>query len=1537
MSLSAGLATAVERAVGGLLTTRVRWQGDGRIHIAVPGITRERASGLARALEASLASHPGVDWAAVNAPLGVVIVAYGDTVDTAELIGIVERLEREHQAEPEHLVTSLSRVNRVPGAAAALAGSVAGLALAGTGRALRTVRLPAELGSLVQFVDTQPRLRAAVEHVVGPGGADAVLATANTLAQSAAQGVGGLALDIGQRAAQLAEAMLQRDAWARAEPSMCADRYRAAAQPVTPERPRPAPPGPIERYSEQVGLGALGAFGVLALSGSVQRAAGVAASGLPKAARLGREGFAAVFGCLLARRGLVISDYRALRRLDRIDTIVLDEDVLTTGGMSVGEVVRVGAGDLAELTAAVHGLFAGTQMSAVVTAGNFTLGPLDALGLPGKAGARTAARLGRGGAAQILGLVSGGKLRAVVSVVPERAAAADMLLAAASGASAEVLLAASGTRAIVTLAAFSTTTRTADRGPRRVPGGRRLVAAVRGLQADGGTVLLVSRQRRALAAADCGVGLTAVDGRPAWGAHILTGPDLAQAALVIDGVKTARSAAHRGVALAQAGTAVGATLAFSGSPRGAARRGLIGVTGAAAIALVSGAWSAVGLAQLPTGIPPPRPPWHAMPAELVLDRLGSRADGLTSAEARRRWQPDELQPAPPSLPRAFLAELANPLTPILVGGAGLSASIGAVADAVIVSAVCALSALMGSIQRVYTDRSMARLFERSAVSAHVLRDGRERTLPATQLVEGDVVLTGPGDVVPADCRLLEARALQVDESSLTGESFPVDKTTASVSATAIADRRSMLYEGTTIAAGRASAVVVATGSATETGRSMQALGDGAPATGVEARLAQITSTTLPLALGSACAVVAAGLLRGRRAADTIGAAVGLAVASVPEGLPFLVTAAQLAAARRLAGRGALVRNPRTIEALGRVNVLCFDKTGTLTRGQMAVAAVSDGTAIRRRGGLTDSHRLVLAAALRATPRGRAQRKAEHLTDRAVIDSSQAEQVTRADGRPAWERVDSLPFEPSRGYHATLGASRTGPLLSVKGAPEVVMPKCTRWRERPLGPRDRKRIGAQLDRLTRSGYRVLAVAENDVAASYRLTEQLGELSFAGFVAFGDPVRATAGASVRELRDAGVHVVMITGDHPSTAAAIARELDVLNGGAIVTGAELDRLDDVALSRALGTATVIARCTPEQKVRVVRALQAAGRVVAMTGDGANDAAAIRLADVGIALGKRGTPAARAAADLVVSDDRLETILSAIVEGRAMWRSVRQAIGILVGGNIGEIGYTLFGALLTGSSPTSARQFLLVNLLTDLVPALTVALRTPPPEAAGDLLAEGPEASLGSALTEEIAVRAITTTVAASAAWLIGRITGRPTRARTVGLAALVGAELTQTLLVGGSSRTVALACLASIGVLVAVVQIPGVSKFFGCTPLGPLGWATAAACALAATAGSLLLPDLGRWVVQTADSARTSAARSSATTAAAVPERPAWLGPRQAHAGSPAASSQAAASPSSPPRRPVASSGRPGQSRRRSPQPGRTRLAGAWPLAPYPGDAS
>jgi cation-transporting ATPase I len=442
----------------------------------------------------------------------------------------------------------------------------------------------------------------------------------------------------------------------------------------------------------------------------------------------------------------------------------------------------------------------------------------------------------------------------------------------------------------------------------------------------------------------------------------------------------------------------------------------------------------------------------------------------------------------------------------------------------------------------------------------------------------------------------------------------------------------------------------------------------------------------------------------------------------------------------------------------------------------------------------------------------------------------------------WELVDAVPFEPSRGYHATVGRNGGQAVLSVKGAPEVVVPRCARYGKRRIDAAARRRLERRMEQLAGSGHRVLAVAERRVSTSDASEELVEDLSLLGFVALADRVRDSAPQAAAQLRDAGVQIMMITGDHPATGEAVAGRV---NGRGeemtVLTGAEINELDDDKLGEVLPTVDVIARCSPAQKVRIIQAYQRIGKVVAMTGDGANDAPAIRLADVGIALGKRGTPAARAAADLVVTDDRLETIIAALVEGRAMWASVRSALGILLGGNFGEIAFTVFGSALSGRSPLNARQLLLVNLLTDLAPALAIALSRPSRESVADLLREGPGTSLGSALTKDISTRAVTTTAGATAAWAAARFTGRAQRASTVALAALVGTQLAQTLSAGGRDRVVLAAGLGSALLLAAVIQTPGLSQFFGCTPLGPVAWTIVLGSATAATLAGAAFPRL------------------------------------------------------------------------------------------------
>ncbi|MET8963853.1 cation-transporting P-type ATPase [Streptomyces sp. NPDC004074] len=1435
VSTSAALANGTRQ--------RVR-QFEGRTHIAVRGLSEgelpgPKAEKLAEDVQRRLADVPGVAWAVVNTVLGHAVVATEDTCDPDEIVSVlieaVEAAEDAHGVEhplPDHPLSG----DTLRRAAWAVAVHMAAAPLAAASELTRRAPVPTWVASLFPIIDSQPRLRSLVERAVGTHNAKMLMAGLTALGQAGSGGLLGTAVDAVRHTLRVMEADAERSSWAAAEPHLTGSAAAAAhgVAPVPPSRPAPLKRGPVERYADQAPLVAAASFaGALLVTGQPGKAVGGALAAVPKAPLLAREGFACAFGRGLARRGVLVPGPDALRALDRVGTVLLDTDALATGSHLLADLIALDedapAGDLA---ATAHRLFDGSAPERAARDGDWELGPVECLSLHGRTGSRARQRLEHNGARLVLGLAHGHRLLAVVSVVPELhdAAAAFVPAAHASGLTLVVAGAHTGDPAV----------READAVR---DAGERLTHSVRDLQRDGDGVLLISRNRHALRAADVGVGLTGPKCAPPWGADVyVKDGDLAAALLLVRACRGARESAHRGVRLAQAAAAVGATAALAGRSTRPEERGVTAFSAAAALGTVVGVWSAARLLRHPRPSTATRHPWHAMAPSTVLDRTGSRAEGLTGAEVRRRGTGTGEQARTSSLGRAYLTEMANPLTPVLGAGAAMSASVGAVLDAVVIVAVTALSGFFGGFQRHRTDRAVARLRRESAVMAKVVRDGAETTVPAQALVVGDVVALSAGDVVPSDARLLEAHHLEVDESALTGESFPVAKDVAPVLASDLAERRSMVYDGTTIAAGRCRAVVVATGTATEASRAATAGRGAAPAVGVERRLARITRSTLPVALGSAAALMAAGTLRGRAVRDTVGAGVGLAVASVPEGLPFLVSAAQLASARRLSVRGALVRDPRTIEAAGRTDVLCFDKTGTLTHGHISLVAVAADGESRPLESLGDEQRTVLAAALRATPRPHGDAGLEHATDGAVTTGAEEAGVRRTTQAPEWQRLSSLPFEPSRGFHATLGRTEGHTVLSVKGAPEEVVERCATLDGRPLDEEGRADVLATGEKLAAEGHRILAVAELRDATGDKLTDDaVRDLDFLGFLAFADRVRGAAADAVRQLADAGVQIVMITGDHPSTAGTTAAELGVLDGRRVVTGAELDDLDDSALDALLPDVGVVARGTPVHKVRVVQAFQRLGRTVAMTGDGANDAPAIRLADIGIAFGTRATPAARAAADLVVTDDRLETVLAALVEGRAMWASVRQALAILVGGNLGEIAFTLLGAATTGSSPLTARQLLLVNLFTDLAPAIAVALRPPNPETAERLLHEGPEVSLGTALTEETVCRAVATALGATAGWLAARFTGRAARARTVALVALVTTQLGQTLLAGGRSWEIVGSSLGSLAALAAVVQTPVLSQFFGCTPLGPMAWTIALSAAVGATVASPFLPAL------------------------------------------------------------------------------------------------
>ncbi|TFV62006.1 UNVERIFIED_ORG: cation-translocating P-type ATPase, partial [Bacillus sp. AZ43] len=547
--------------------------------------------------------------------------------------------------------------------------------------------------------------------------------------------------------------------------------------------------------------------------------------------------------------------------------------------------------------------------------------------------------------------------------------------------------------------------------------------------------------------------------------------------------------------------------------------------------------------------------------------------------------------------------------------------------------------------------------------------------------------------------------------------------------------------------------------------------------------------------------------------------VAIAVAAVPEGLPLVATVAQQAAARRLSRRGAVVRSARVLEALGRVDTVCFDKTGTLTENRLRVARLLPD-------GIADDELLRLAAAGMGNGDDGA-----HETDRAVLDAA----GDAWDGPPA----ASLAFAAGRGFSVAVRDGR----LVVKGAPEVVLRRCAG--APAVSVRD----------LAGEGLRVLAVADREVdGVPDDLDAAADGLTFRGLVGLADTLRESSVRAVEQLRAAGVRVVVATGDHPETASAIAAEAGVPDADRVVTGARLAKASDAERARMVAETAVFARLSPEQKVTLVQALRKAGATLAMTGDGVNDAAAIRLADVGVGVEGAESPAARTAADLVLTDLDLTRLVDAIAEGRAMWSRVRDAVSILVGGNAGEIAFTVLGTAVGGRAPLGTRQLLLVNLLTDMFPALAVAVAAPRRAEDEDddgplaghplaaVLRAGPHRGFTDAVRRMVLVRGAATTAGATGAWAFGKATPiLPGRASTMGLAALISTQLAQTAWMGRRSPLVLGTVAGSLLFLVAIVQTPGVSRFFGCTPLDPLSWGVVLGSAAAGAAGAELLPRL------------------------------------------------------------------------------------------------
>lgn len=1425
------------------------WTNPGRTHIEVRGLHQPGSDDAAQDLRRRLLDLDGVRRVEINAYLGRVVVAHDrEVIDGPALVAVVAEAERDWGLDTQGR-SAAGAAHPGNGAplvreTVALGMTVAGAAYAFLGRVVPGPRLPPVLPALIALADSAPRLRRTLERSIGRPATDTLFAVGGIAGQTLARRPVALLADAGYRVLLHRELRARQQAWWRWEEAAAGKPGVHEAGPVDapPRRPR-LPDGPVERLGDLCVPVALAGFGtVLAARRSLERASAVLMAGVPRAAKLGREAFACQLDVDFSQTGTLVMEPDALRRLDRVDTVVLDSALLLTGRYTPDTAIAVdSAVDEVELAQLAHELVDPARPRQRRQRGPWMVTTSVAVhGLLTAETRRRAAAL-NGPGAVVLVAVRDSVPVGLVRMLPELDPSAEALVACARRpGSALVAGVHSGLQWRLGIDA--------------VAGGNRLAESVRRLQADGHVVAVVSaRGRGGLVAADVGIGVANHAGEAPWGADVIC-PDPGHAGVLLDATVAAARTSRDLARVALTGSSAGAVLGVLGPATGTTARASFPVVAATVFALGLGIWRGMAAGRRPVPRPVDRTPWHEMSPEAVLRRLSSSPAGLDETEsARRRGHPVEAGDlGETGLGRASMEELASPLTPALAAGAGISATLGSVADAVLISGVLGLNALIGGVQRVGATRELRRLLDTSAVRVRLLHKGTPQDARADELVPGDVIELHAGDAVPADCRLLKAAGLEVDESSLTGESQLVTKDVPARAAPALADRSSMLYQGTAVAAGRALAVVVAVGDQTEAGRSARADGD-VPRTGVEVRLRELAGRTLPLAVGAGAVLMGMDVLRGQVITRSLGRAVSLAVAAVPEGLPIVASVAELASARRLSRKGVIVRSASTIEALGRVDVLCFDKTGTLTEGRISLRRVSDGARDEEISGPTPALRGVLAAAVRASPWREGDGGVPHPTDRAVLAGAHGLGITEADDLGELDWVAELVFEPARGYHATLARRTEGYLLSVKGAPEVVLSRCLRWRRPggtvPIDDVTRGRLDAEVERLARAGYRVLAVAERDASGRAELDdERIQRLDLRGLIALADPVRGTAAASVDELKRGGVDVVMITGDHPSTAASIAAELGMIDGRGVLTGDEIDALDDDRLAAILPGIAVFARVTPAQKARLVRQMRRAGKVVAMTGDGANDAPAIRLAHVGIALGSEATPAAREAADLVVTDNRMETITAALVEGRAMWSSVRDAVGILLGGNLGEIAFTLGSGLLSLRDALNARQLLVVNLFTDVLPALAVAVRPPPEVTPEELLTQGPEASLGSALLGDVYRRAAITAGTAGLAWLLARPVSSPGQAGTTALLALVGGQLGQTIAVRGRTPLVVGAATGSLAALAAIVQTPGVSQFFGCRPLLPHQWGIAAGASAAAAGAELFWQLLPRRPVAT-----------------------------------------------------------------------------------------
>lgn len=865
----------------------------------------------------------------------------------------------------------------------------------------------------------------------------------------------------------------------------------------------------------------------------------------------------------------------------------------------------------------------------------------------------------------------------------------------------------------------------------------------------------------------------------------------------------------------------------------------------------------------------PEQGFHHRSAEDTFDELGSDAGaGLTQDDAASRLRevgPNELGGGePPSKLRIMAEQLTDVLVVVLLVAAAISGLVLARwLEAAVILVIVVLNAGLGYVQESRAEQALAELRELAAPGARVLRAGSEADIPAREVVPGDVLILEPGERVAADARIVDADRLAVDEAVLTGESFEVRKQTDPVEEDEpLGERASMVFMGTGVASGRGRAVVSATGDRTEMGGIARMLGGGRENTPLQRDLDRLGKRLTLVAVGTASVLFLAGIFRGFEVEELFLVVVALAVAAIPEGLPAVVTVALARGVSRMASRGAIVRQLPAVEALGRVDVIASDKTRTLTRGRIRVVrlATVDGVAELDENGLEDPviQRYVDVAALCNDAQRDGDELAGDSTDVAMLVSAEDLGANVDEMRERADRVRVSPFDGRRKRMTTLHRRDDVLLLLVKGAPEILLERTAQVQSgdgsRDITDGELEQLGMTAQECAAEGLRVLGTAYRELQDEPdELDDAEHELVFVALAAMRDEIRDGVPEAIEEVKRAGARVVMVTGDHPATADAIARQLGLVDGDRETRhGRELGEREPEDLAADIDAVGAYARVDPRDKLVIVEAWKHRGATVAMTGDGVNDAPALQAADIGVAMGS-GTEVAKGAADLVLTDDNFATIVAAMKEGRRIFENLVKAVHFLLSANLAEILVVSAGVLVFGrGEPLLATQLLWVNLITDGMPVMALALDP----AAPDVMDRPPVKQRDFLNPRQLARLCADAGVlgAATLAALVyaGHLTaGGDQRVQTLTFTTLALVQFAQLANIRsgtrspisgafGGNRLLIVTVLASVALQVLLVQTPVGGAVFDTVPLGLADWAVAAGLVTAAFTGLLVL----RW---------------------------------------------------------------------------------------------